>query len=93
MIGQELTARRRALNLTPQQLAERLGVTADAVSSWEREDAVCPHPQMLSLSLEALEAREASYVEPLMQELRGRIDNLNAIRGRLAARTGQHHNL
>ncbi len=86
MTGQELIARRRALNLTPSQLAERLDVTADAVSSWEREESVCPYPQMLSLALDALEAREASYVEPLMQELRGRIDRLNVIRGRLASR-------
>ncbi|HMV51503.1 MAG TPA: helix-turn-helix transcriptional regulator [Blastocatellia bacterium] len=84
MTGQELIARRSALNLTPPQLAERLGVTAAAVSGWEREEAVCPYPQMLSLALDALEAREASYVEPLMRELRGRINKLNAIKGRLA---------
>ena len=36
MIGQELTARRRALNLTPQQLAERLGVTAAVHQQQER---------------------------------------------------------
>ena len=37
-IGTKLTMARKAVKLTQEQLAEKLGVTAQAVSSWERDE-------------------------------------------------------
>ena len=37
-IGENITRIRKEKNLTQEQLAEKLGVTFQAVSSWERDE-------------------------------------------------------
>ena len=46
-LGETILSRRRALALTQEQVAERLGVTPQAVYKWEKGLA-CPDVQLLS---------------------------------------------
>jgi len=53
MNGDELKARRDALDMTQEQLGTELGVAANTIARWERgERAIPPH---LSLALETVE--------------------------------------
>ena len=45
-LGKRIAANRKQMNMTQDQLAEQLGVTAQAVSKWER-DAATPDIQLL----------------------------------------------
>lgn len=45
-LGKRISARRKALGLTQDALAERLGITAQAVSKWENDQS-CPDISML----------------------------------------------
>ena len=45
-LGKRIAARRKALGMTQEQLAERLGITAQAVSKWENDQS-CPDITML----------------------------------------------
>ena len=45
-LGKRIAAGRKRLGLTQDQLAERLGVTAQAVSKWENDQS-CPDITML----------------------------------------------
>lgn len=56
MSGAELRARRDALGLTQQQLADRFGCTRVAISCWEGGVMKIQRPKMLDLALRALEA-------------------------------------
>ena len=46
-LGEAILSRRKALGLTQEQVAERLGVTPQAVYKWEK-DLACPDVQLLS---------------------------------------------
>lgn len=46
-LGETILSRRKALALTQEQVAERLGVTPQAVYKWEK-DIACPDVQLLS---------------------------------------------
>ena len=46
-MNEVILSRRRALGMTQEQLAERLGVTAPAVNKWEK-GATCPDLMLLS---------------------------------------------
>ena len=52
-IGKRIAALRRAKGLTQDQLAERVGVTAQAVSKWENDNS-CPDISILPLIAEVL---------------------------------------
>ena len=45
-LGKRISAHRKQLGLTQDQLAEKLGVTAQAVSKWENDQS-CPDISML----------------------------------------------
>ena len=45
-LGKRIIEHRKALGLTQDQLAEKLGVTAQAVSKWENDQS-CPDITML----------------------------------------------
>ena len=45
-LGKRIMEHRKALGLTQDQLAEKLGVTAQAVSKWENDQS-CPDITML----------------------------------------------
>lgn len=53
MTGKQLKRRRRRLDMSQAQLGERLGVSRECVSYWERETR--PRPKWLDLALQALE--------------------------------------
>ena len=64
-LGKRIVANRKRLNLTQDQLAEQLGVTAQAVSKWENDQS-CPDISMLprlaeifGISTDELLGREA----------------------------------
>ena len=74
-LGKRIVAQRKRLGLTQDQLAERLGVTAQAVSKWENDQS-CPDIAMLPklaeifgvttdelLGVERKEVHEAEIVE------------------------------
>ena len=46
-LGETILSRRKTLALTQEQVAERLGVTPQAVYKWEK-DIACPDVQLLS---------------------------------------------
>ena len=53
-LGKRISKNRKKLNLTQDQLAEKLGVTAQAVSKWEN-DLSCPDINMLPRLAELFE--------------------------------------
>ena len=67
-LGKRIVENRKRLKLTQEQLAERLGVTAQAVSKWENDQS-CPDITMLpklaevfGITTDALLGRENTYV-------------------------------
>ena len=65
-LGKRIVANRKRIGLTQDQLAEQLGVTAQAVSKWENDQS-CPDIAMLpklaeifGITTDALLGREAS---------------------------------
>lgn len=58
LTAEELTARREALGLSQQTLAERFGVHYMTISKWER--GLHRIPEMVDLALATLERRRAS---------------------------------
>lgn len=67
-LGKRIVANRKRLGLTQDQLAERLGVTAQAVSKWENDQS-CPDiatlprlADLLGVSVDALLGRETQAV-------------------------------
>ncbi len=65
-LGVIITQRRKAQNLTQQELAEQMGVTAAAVSKWERDQSL---PDIYTLS------RLADLFGVTLDELLGRNTN------------------
>ncbi len=64
-IGRRIASQRAARNLTQAQLAERLGLSFQAVSSWEREETL-PDLAKIPLIAKALETTAAFLMgEPL----------------------------
>lgn len=53
-MGKRIAANRKRLGLTQEQMAEKLGVTAQAVSKWEN-DQTCPDISLLPALAEILE--------------------------------------
>ena len=53
MTGKELRKKRKDLKLTQEKLAKKLGVTANTVARWEREEV--PFPDYLELAMNAIE--------------------------------------
>ena len=63
-IGENIRSLRAELAMTQEQLAERLGCTAQAVSKWENE-TTAPDIAMLPLLAQALDVRIDTLFEPL----------------------------
>jgi len=55
MIGKELKEKRIELDFTQEQLANELGVTANTVARWERDEMKIP--PFLHLALETIERK------------------------------------
>lgn len=55
MNPEELKRRRKALNLTQNELAEKLGVSGNTVSRWEKGESWPDADGMLDLALQRLE--------------------------------------
>ncbi len=73
-LGKRIMQSRKALGLTQDQLAERLGVTAQAVSKWENDQS-CPDinslpklAEIFGTSVDALLGREPIYQAEVVQE-------------------------
>ncbi len=60
MIGKELKEKRIELDFTQEQLASELGVTANTVARWERDEMKIP--PFLNLALETIERNNAIKV-------------------------------
>ena len=81
-IGTRIAARRKELKMTQEDLAVKLGVSAQAVSKWEN-DASCPDisllPQMvkvLDITTDELLTGKTSKVQVLPEETRKSLDEL-----------------
>ena len=77
-LGKRIVAHRKRLGLTQDQLAEKMGVTAQAVSKWENDQS-CPDisalPQLadiFGITVDALLGRESAedpvHAEPITEE-------------------------
>ncbi len=73
-LGKRIVENRKRMGLTQDQLAEKLGVTAQAVSKWENDQS-CPDittiPQLadiFGISTDALLGREEPAIEPQVVE-------------------------
>ena len=71
-LGKTIAARRKALSMTQEELAQALGVTNQAVSKWE-QDSCCPDIQLLprladlfGTTIDALFDRTAHVVQPAL---------------------------
>jgi transcriptional regulator with XRE-family HTH domain len=58
MTPDELRARRTSLGMTQAELAAALGTVKDTISRWERGTRGIEHPEMLTLALDQLAARQ-----------------------------------
>ena len=81
-IGTRIASRRKELKMTQEDLAVKLGVSAQAVSKWEN-DASCPDisllPQMvkvLDITTDELLTGKTSHVRVLPEEKRKSLDEL-----------------
>ena len=81
-IGTRIASRRKELKMTQEDLAVKLGVSAQAVSKWEN-DASCPDisllPQMvkvLDITTDELLTGKTSKVQVLPEEKRKSLDEL-----------------
>ena len=81
-IGKRIASRRKELKMTQEDLAVKLGVSAQAVSKWEN-DASCPDisllPQMvkvLDITTDELLTGKTSKVQVLPEETRKSLDEL-----------------
>lgn len=81
-IGTRIASRRKELKMTQEDLAVKLGVSAQAVSKWEN-DASCPDisllPQMvkvLDITTDELLTGKTSKVQVLPEETRKSLDEL-----------------
>ena len=63
MTGTELRERRRALGLTQEALADRLGVSRVTLAKWETDTLRIEHAAMLALALDALSQERAARQE------------------------------
>ena len=54
MMGSEIRQVREELNLTQEQLAVELGVTANTLARWERNAVGVQHDKMLRLALQKI---------------------------------------
>lgn len=61
-MGEKIATQRRTLKLTQQQLAERMGVSYQAVSSWERGEYL-PETEKLPMLAKALEISPAQLLQ------------------------------
>lgn len=95
-LGKRISARRKGLGLTQDALAERLGVTAQAVSKWENDQS-CPDITMLPklaevfacttdalLGIERNEITVPADTEPALPEA-GAAENSSRFRERLTS--------
>jgi DNA-binding transcriptional regulator YiaG len=64
MTPAEITARRKALGLSQEVLASRLGVRQATVSAWENGHAAPPSTFMLAAAFERLEREVANATAP-----------------------------
>ena len=85
-LGKRIVANRKRLRLTQDQLAEKLGVTAQAVSKWENDQS-CPDITMLpkiadlfGISTDALLGREPEVHEAeVVEDPKGRWNHFNGM--------------
>ncbi len=64
-IAEAVSKRRRELDMTQEELASRLGVSAQAVSNWERSESY-PDVTMLPSLSAVLEKRRGLRCSPLL---------------------------
>jgi transcriptional regulator with XRE-family HTH domain len=89
--GDELKARRKAAGLSQAALAERVGVTQGAVSTWETGRVALPRDQIDALQRILADNANASLTSPSQafgEWLRGRREAANLTREELAAMSG-----
>lgn len=83
MKPEDLKHRRKALNLTQNELAEKLGVSGNTVSRWEKGEMKPDAEEMLELAMRYLEQQDATSALPehidqaiaALQQLREIINN------------------
>ena len=68
-IGSQIANRRKQLGMTQQELAEKLDVSFQAVSAWER-DAYCPEIDNLKNLAEKLETTVSALMEERVSEIK-----------------------
>lgn len=95
MTGEELAQIRRAAGLSQAELAERAGISRQAVSYWERQSELAPHSRVLHhvahvINLHRLwgRTRFAEFLEAEARALRARYDALVAVEEARLAKTG-----
>lgn len=74
-LGENIAALRRATGLTQELLADRLGVTSQAVSKWERQLS-CPDVSLLPTMAEVFGVPIDELFARMEPESESRIDNL-----------------
>ena len=84
MTPEELKLRRELLGMTKDELAGRLGVKLDTLSSWEHGDSWPDGEGMLELAMDQLEMLYGQDLDPLIGQIEVRIDRLKGLRNELA---------
>jgi transcriptional regulator with XRE-family HTH domain len=84
MTPEELKRRCESLGMTQDELAERLGVSPDTLSGWERGDGRPDAEGMLELAMDRLELLCRMDLDPLIGRIEVRIDKLKDLRNELA---------